>query len=218
MIRSRAVDGGWLTVLRFDASVPVHRVVAELGRQAVWPDHAGQRGVVLAEEATDKVAADPLDLTDPDPMVALGPLDERLLNPIGLRARRRRTGRRPLRAGLGPRPDRGAGPGAARQPRRARRPAAGDAPPGGPGDRRAGDGRVPLSADRVATRVAAHLGEAVTAAITAEVDLADPQAREEHSVVLRRAALTAYSSLAWRTRLGELAGVRVAAPARRSRS
>ena len=50
----------------------------------------------------------------------------------------------------------------------------------------------------------------VTAAITAEVDLADPQAREEHSVVLRRAALTAYSSAAWRTRLGELAGVRVA--------
>ena len=48
---------------------------------------------------------------------------------------------------------------------------------------------VPLSADRVATRVAAHLGDAVTAAITAEVDLTDPQAREEHSVVLRRAAL-----------------------------
>ena len=70
---------------------------------------------------------------------------------------------------------------------------------------------IPLSADRVATRVAAHLGEAVTAAITTEVDLTDPQAREEHSVVLRRAALTAYSSTAWRTRLGELAGVRVAA-------
>ncbi len=30
-------------------------------------------------------------------------------------------------------------------------------------------------------------------------------------MVLRRAALTAYSSTAWRTRLGELAGVRVAA-------
>ena len=48
---------------------------------------------------------------------------------------------------------------------------------------------VPLSADRVAGRVAAHLGEQVTAAITAPVDLADPQAREEHSLVLRRAAL-----------------------------
>jgi hypothetical protein len=70
---------------------------------------------------------------------------------------------------------------------------------------------VPLSADRVAGRVAAHLGPEVTAAITTEVDLADPQAREEHSVVLRRAALAAYSSFAWRARLGELAGVRVAA-------
>ena len=59
LIRSRAVDGGWLIVLRFAASVPVHRVVAELGRQAVWPDHAGQRGLVLDEEATEKVAADP---------------------------------------------------------------------------------------------------------------------------------------------------------------
>ena len=131
--------------------------------------------------------------------------------PDGLRARRRRTGRRPLRAGLGPRPDRGPGPGPARHLGvHADLPQATPAP-GGPGDRRAGDGRVPLSADRVATRVAAHLGEEVTAAITAEVDLADPQAREEHSVVLRRAALTAYSSTAWRTRLGELAGVRVAA-------
>ena len=41
LIRSRAVDGGWLTVVRFASSVPVQRVVAELGRQAVWPDHAG---------------------------------------------------------------------------------------------------------------------------------------------------------------------------------
>src|ERR1700754_304453 len=61
LIRSRAVDGGWLTVLRFDGPVPVHRVVAELARQAVWPDHAGQRGVVLEHEATEKVAADSFD-------------------------------------------------------------------------------------------------------------------------------------------------------------
>ena len=211
MIRSRAVDGGWLTVLRFESSVPVHRVVAELGRQAVWPDHAGQRGLVLAEEATDKVAADPLDLTDPDPMVALGPLDERLLNPMGFERdvdgpvvdlSELDWGRGPtealvrgLRANLGVRADL---PQAT--PLLAARVIAGLAMAG-----------IPLSADRVATRVAAHLGEAVTAAITAEVDLADPQAREEHSVVLRRAALTAYSSIAWRTRLGELAGVRVAA-------
>jgi hypothetical protein len=209
-IRSRAVDGGWLTVLRFESSVRVHRVVAELGRQAVWPDHAGQRGLVLAEEATDKVAADPLDVSDPDPMVALGPLDERLLNPMGFE-----------RDVDGPvvdlsELDWGRGPTEALvRGLRANRGVHADLPQASPllaarviaGLAMAG---VPLSADRVATRVAAHLGEAVTAAITAEVDLDDPQAREEHSVVLRRAALTAYSSIAWRTRLGELAGVRVA--------
>ena len=209
-IRSRAVDGGWLTVLRFESSVRVHRVVAELGRQAVWPDHAGQRGLVLAEEATDKVAADPLDVSDPDPMVALGPLDERLLNPMGFE-----------RDVDGPvvdlsELDWGRGPTEALvRGLRANRGVHADLPQASPllaarviaGLAMAG---VPLTADRVATRVAAHLGEAVTAAITTAVDLADPQAREEHSVVLRRAALTAYSSIAWRTRLGELAGVRVA--------
>jgi hypothetical protein len=221
MIRSRAVDGGWLTVLRFDASVPVHRVVTELGRQAVWPDHVGQHGLVLAEEATDKVAADPLPsrlagshlrtgVSDADPMVELGPLDERLLNPMGFERHvdgpvvdlsELDWGRGPtealvrgLRANLGVHADL---PQAT--PLLAARVIAGLAMAG-----------IPLSADRVATRVAAHLGEEVTAAITTAVDLADPQAREEHSVVLRRAALTAYSSLAWRTRLGELAGVRVA--------
>ena len=211
MIRSRAVDGGWLTVLRFHESVPVHRVVTELGRQTVWPDHSGQRGLVLAEEATDKVAADPLDLAHPDPMVELGPLDERLLNPMGVERdvdgpvvdlSELDWGRGPtealvrgLRGNLGVHADL---PQAT--PLLAARVIAGLAMAG-----------IPLSADRVATRVAAHLGEAVTAAITTEVDLADPQAREEHSVVLRRAALTAYSSNARRTRLGELAGVRVAA-------
>jgi len=70
---------------------------------------------------------------------------------------------------------------------------------------------VPLSAERVATRVAHHLGPDVTAAVTAPVDLTDPQAREEHSVVLRRAALSTFSSGGWRRRLGRLAGVRVAA-------
>ena len=211
LIRSRPVDDGWLVVLRFESSVPVHRVVAELGRQAVWPDHAGRRGLVLDDEATDKVAADHLDLRDPDPMLALGPLDERLLNPVGferdvdgpvVELSALDWGRGPtealvrgLRGHLGVHADL---PQAT--PLLAARVMAGLAMAG-----------VPLSADRVAGRVAAHLGAEVTAAITAEVDLADPVAREEHSVVLRRAALTAYSSSAWRARLGELAGVRVAA-------
>jgi Glycosyl transferase family 2 len=210
LIRSRAVDGGWLVVLRFAASVPVHRVVAELGRQAVWPDHVGQRGVVLEEEGTDKVAADRVVVTDPDPVLELGSLDERVLNPVGFERdvdgpvvdlSELDWGRGPteslvrgLRDRLGVHADL---PQAT--PLLAARVMAGLAMTG-----------VPLSADRVAGRVAAHLGPEVSAAITAPVDLSDPQAREEHSVVLRRAALSAYSSTAWRTRLGALAGVRVA--------
>jgi hypothetical protein len=210
MIRARAVDDGWLTVLRFAAPVPVHRVVAELGRQSVWPDHGGQRGVVLPEEATDKVAADPVTVVDPDPLIALGPLDERLLNPTGflrdvdgplVDLSDLDWGRGPtealvhgLRGNLGVQADL---PQAT--PLLAARLIAGLAMAG-----------VPLTADRVATRVAAHLGDGVATAITTEVDLADPQAREEHSVVLRRAALTAYSSAAWRRRLADVAGVRVA--------
>jgi hypothetical protein len=210
LIRSRAVDGGWLTVLRFETAVPVHRVVAELGRQAVWPDHAGQRGVVLDEDATDKVAADPVAVTDPDPVLAVGPLDERVLNPSGFR--RDVTlpvldlsdldwGRGPTEALV-----RGVRDAAGvlaelpqADPLRAARLMAGLAMAG-----------VPLTAPEVHPDVAAHLGPDVTAVVTADVDLADAQAREEHSVVLRRAALTTYSTGAWRRRLGELAGVRVA--------
>src|SRR5690242_18923538 len=82
LIRSRPVDGGWMTVLRFAGPVPVHRVVAELGQQAVWPDHAGQRGVVLEHEATDKVPGDRWEVAEHDPVLALGPLGERVLNPV----------------------------------------------------------------------------------------------------------------------------------------
>jgi hypothetical protein len=210
LIRSRAVDGGWLTVLRFAAAVPVHRVVAELGRQSVWPDHAGQRGVVLEHEATDKVAADSIEVTDPDPVLELGPLDERVLNPVGfqrgvdgpvLDLSELDWGRGPTESLV--RTVRGAAGVRAElpqpEPLYAARVVAGLAMAG-----------VPLTAESVDDRIAAHLGPDVTAAITAPVDLTDARAREEHSVVLRRAALTAYSSSAWRRRLGTLAGVRVA--------
>jgi len=70
---------------------------------------------------------------------------------------------------------------------------------------------VPLVAEEFRPEVAAHLGAEVAATITAAVDLTDPQAREEHSIVLRRAALSTYSSAAWRRRLADLAGVRGAA-------
>lgn len=210
LIRSRAVDGGWLVVLRFAAAVPVHRVVAELGRQAVWPDHAGHRGVVLEQEATEKVPADVVAVTDPDPVLALGPLDERVLNPAGfewdvsgplLELSELDWGRGPteelvrrVRSAAGVRAEL---PQAA--PLLAARVVAGLAMAG-----------VPLTSGRLDAEVAAHLGPEVSGVIGAEVDLTDPQAREEHSVVLRRTALAAYSSGAWRRRLGGHAGVRVA--------
>jgi hypothetical protein len=210
LIRSRAVDGGWLVVLRFAATVPVHRVVAELGRQAVWPDHAGQRGLVLEEEATEKVAADRVAVTDPDPVLAVGPLDDRVLNPTGflrdvshpvLDLSELDWGRGPTEALV--RRVRGAAGVLADLPQapplRTARLIAGLAMAG-----------VPLTAESFRDQVAAHLGPEVTAAITTPVDLEDPQAREEHSVVVRRAALATYSSHGWRRRLGDLTGVRVA--------
>ena len=210
LIRSRAVDGGWLTVLRFDAPVPVRRVVAELGRQSVWPDHAGQRGVVLPHEATEKVAADPVEVRDPDPVLELGPLDERVLNPVGFR----REAMQPVLAlseldwGRGPtealvrrvRDATGVGVELPQtDPLRAARLIGGLAMAG-----------VPVTAGSFRDRVAALLGPEVVAAITTPVDLTDPRTREEHSVVVRRAALSAYSSHAWRRRLGRATGVRVA--------
>jgi hypothetical protein len=222
LIRSRAVDGGWLVVLRFASALPVHRVVVELGRQAVWPDHAGLRGVVLAEDATDKVAADPVvpsrladshlttGVTDPDPVAALGPLDERVLNPTGfvreapgpvLELAELDWGRGPtealvrgLRRTAGVRAELPQAP-----PLLAARVMAGLAMAG-----------VPLVAGQLDPLVAAHLDPAVTAAIGADVDLTDLASREAHSVLLRRAALTAHSTAAWRRRVGRRAGVRVA--------
>jgi hypothetical protein len=210
LIRSRAVDGGWLVVLRFASPVPVHRVVAELGRQSVWPDHAGQRGVVLPDEATEKVAADPVRVSEADPVLGLGPMDERILNPVGFQREAAGPlldlseldwGRGPtealvrgLRSAVGVRAEL---PQAT--PPLAARVMAGLAMAG-----------VPLTAERLDPEVAAHLGPEVGAVLTSEVDLTDAQAREEHSVVLRRAALTAYSSAAWRRRVARLAGVRVA--------
>lgn len=104
LIRSRNVDHGWLTVLRFASPAPVHAVVAELARQSVWPDRTGHRGLVVGHTGNNKVPADvvladwhltsgesdhpvtgrrPLVLTHGETPVPLGPIDERVLNPIG---------------------------------------------------------------------------------------------------------------------------------------
>jgi hypothetical protein len=232
LIRSRAVDGGWLTVLRFAAPAPVNRVVLELGRQSVWPDRVGDRGLVTDFFTSDKVPRDVLltdwvesldeadiEITGREPLVvtqrelsgalALGPLDERVLNPTGfdpdasgpmIDLDELDWGRGPteamvlrLRSALGVRAEPSHAPA---QPEA--RAIAGLAMAG-----------VPLTASEVDREVAALLGERVVAALTAPVDLTDPEAREEHSVVLRRAALSEFSVAAWRRRLGELTGVRV---------
>jgi hypothetical protein len=234
-IESRRDDEGWLTVLVFGSRVPVHAVVGELGRQSVWPDRVGQRGLVVhrpGHHERDKVPADvlvadwhmtwdedgeppvtgrhPYVVTDPQGPLALGPLDERVLNPTGFgvaptEARGRLStltgiadgptaelvrGLRPL-SGVEVDLEEEADVATARL-------VAGLAMAG-----------IPLTADRVPPGYVALLGSDVCAAITTVVDLEDPMAREEHSVVLRRAALTEFSSYAWRRRLGGLTGVRV---------
>lgn len=57
----------------------------------------------------------------------------------------------------------------------------------------------------------ARLGADLVAVLCSEPDLADPLRREEHSVRLRRAALVRHSTAGWRARLAGAAGVRAPA-------
>ncbi len=233
-IESAAAEGGWQTVLVFEARVSVHSVLAELARQSVWPDRVGGRGLVVHAQGhlgRDKVPADvlvgdwhisvdpdeapvtgrpPYVLREPDGPLALGGLDERVLNPVGFDpAPSEETGKVSALRGVAE----GATAEMVRQVRSLKglevdigddadlptaRLLAGLAMAG-----------VPLTCWRLSPEYVRLLGTDVCAAIIAEVDLDDPLAREEHSVVLRRAALAEFSTYAWRRRLGELAGVRV---------
>jgi hypothetical protein len=56
----------------------------------------------------------------------------------------------------------------------------------------------------------ALLGDRLSAVLSESVDLDDPLAREEHSVLLRRAGYDDHGTLAWRTRVAGRAGVRFA--------
>lgn len=228
-IHARAAGDGWLTVVRFERTVPVADVVAELGRQAVWPDRFGDRGLFVQQhgEIADAVPPDvllgsagpaeehpvtgraPYVLREPSGPVALGPIDERILNPAGFRP-----------GADGPVVDLATldlRRGATEELVRSLRPVRGvlvdlvgasstDLVRAVAGLAMAG---VPLVASHVPPDASALLGDAVSAALEAAVDLTDVLAREEHSVVLRRAALDSFSSLAWRRAVGELAGVRV---------
>jgi hypothetical protein len=207
-VRSRRTgDGGWLLVVRFERPVPVAALVAEVGRQSVWPDRTGNRGLFLAgdPEISESVHADevPADLAGP---LALGPLDERLLNPRGflINASSPAVDLASLDLAGGVTPELVA----------SLRPVSGVRADLSGADQATlrsvaalGMAGVPVTAP---SAPAAELGATVAAALTAPVDLDDPLAREEHSVVLRRAALDTFSSFAWRRDVGRLAGVPVA--------
>jgi hypothetical protein len=231
--------GGAVTIARFSSRVPTHEVLAALARACALPVTAGNDGVftalapgasvppadVTAATSYDAEAKTPAEVWvggDPDleleespvtgrgPVVvaetgdlAVGPVDEAVFNPHGFRQAWSEgvtdlDPARPLTSGL-VRDLRD------RQAVRVSWPA----------DPRTVTGLamsgVPLVADPPPEETRAALGSAVVEALTAPVDLDDPLRREEHSVRLRRAALTDHSTLAWRGRLAARAGARHAA-------
>lgn len=228
-IHARPAGEGWLTVLRFERPVEVAEVVAEAGRQSVWGDTVGNRGLWVGgvDAVSDKVPADVLpggmaamvvsEVTGRTPAalgsqvgpLSLGPLDERVLNPIGFVAAPEGSpdvvplSSLDLRGG----PTEGLvaslrGAAGVRVDVDDARVAAGLAMAGVP--------LVPDASGGLSPALAGLLGASVVDAITAPVALADGLAREEHSLVLRRAALDTFSTRAWRTAVAASVGVRVA--------
>ena len=234
---ARATDRGVLTVLRFADPVPAHQVLVECARQAADTDrgHAGLVVGYAGREAADGLdvrapffdapaaAGDPERDVPPDVVLAnaLGepevhhvidraplvvvdpgfePIDEHVVNPRGWR----KDWVEPVRDLA---PDQALTEVAVAELRSLQglrvdlatadaRTVAGLAMAG-----------VPLLATGTNPRLSAPLLEA----IGATVDLDDPLAREEHSVVTRRAALDTHSTHAWRAGLAERAGVRFVA-------
>ena len=205
-IRARGVDGGWLTVLRFERPVDVGRVVSELGRQAVWPDRVGNRGLwVSGHDSPPEGVA--LDVVSPPDRSAIGPYDERVVNPIGFD---------PLADGpVLELSSLDLSSGVTEGLVASLRSAAGvrvswavaDAPAVVAGLAMAG---VPLLAGDAPGGV---FDDGFAEALTAPVDLSDPLAREEHSIVQRRLAFDTFSTVAARRALGDSTGVPVAGQA-----
>ncbi|WP_341926770.1 glycosyltransferase [Nocardioides psychrotolerans] len=231
-IHARSAGEGWLTVLRFERPVEVAEVVAEAGRQSVWGDAVGNRGLWVGgvDAVSEKVPADvlpggmaamvvsevtgrtPAGLGSPAGPLSLGPLDERVLNPIGFVAAVPGSADVVALSSL----DLRDGPceglvasvrGAAGV--RIDRSDAGDARVVA-GLAMAGVPLVPDAAGGLSPALAGLLGSSVSVALAAPVDLSDALAREEHSVVLRRAALDTFSTRAWRAAVASSVGVRVA--------
>jgi hypothetical protein len=134
-VEVRTEEGAVLATRTTDIAgtrVGVHDVVAELGRQVVWPAALPPAG--LGTERIDLSVHNPVGLVlDDSPVPALDDLDAGQVARLALQG-------------------------------------------------------APLTAARVPAELAAELGPEVTAAITAPLAPDDPRAREEHSIVLRRAA------------------------------
>ena len=228
-LRSRRLtDGSWLCVLQFTSPTAAAAVLVEVARQAVRRDVFGAGGLWAddhppadgAEVPADVVLGDAPDSLAEHPVLGrapvvvipvgpgrLGPFDARVLNPAGFPLTATApvaalpTGVRlgealvaELRTAAAVRV---AWP--ATNDRDLARTVAGLAMTG-----------VVLITDEVPPWAAELLGAPVTAALRATVDAGDDLAREEHSIVLRRAALDTFSAPAWRRRTAELAGLRVA--------
>lgn len=232
----RLAERSWLSVLRFGAAAPVKAVLVELARQGVVNDTTGNGGLWIAATAQPLDSEVPADVIlgqqqdqhlDPAtsaavqpvlgraPVVlgalvgpdALGPLDERCFNPVGF-VGAASTGAR----GLPPR---------ARLSLDSVRDLRGAARVSVP---------WPVDIDPVLARSVAGLamsgvlltslpppawasdllGPRVVAALTAPITEDDVLAREEHSIVLRRAALDTFSTRAWRRRTASTVDVRIA--------
>ncbi len=69
---------------------------------------------------------------------------------------------------------------------------------------------TPLSTATVSPRLTDLIGPDLAALLTADAELGDPLGREEHSIRLRRAALTRHGSVGWRQRYAGPNGLRVA--------
>lgn len=189
-LRSRRAGGGWWSVLRFAGPVDVAAVVAEIGRQEVWHDVLGDRGLRVGG-GTDDVPAD---------VAGLDGLDERLLNPIGFDPR-----------ADGPEVDVATLPAvtpevvAGLRSARAVRVTRWDAHASEAVKALALAG-VPVVADQAPHAIGAPLRDAITAPFEAS----DATAREEQSVLVRRAAFDHHSRFAHRVAIGRERGVPVA--------
>ncbi|MCW2764537.1 MAG: glycosyl transferase, family 2 [Nocardioides sp.] len=175
--------------------------------EAADPERDVPPGVVLAGPGTEPgelpehpvLGRAPVVVTTTDDL-AIGPLDEALLNPRGF-ARAWQRGVVDLE------PDARIAPRLVADLRDAQ-----GVRVTWPADERTVAGLamagVPLLAGGVLGASRGLLGDGLADALEANADLADPLRREEHSVRIRRAALARHSTSGWRARVAARAGVR----------